>query len=166
MMILIVFFILMIFALVFFIQFQQRETGVQQQVFNEEQMIEKSQEVYSLPEIGCSYDNVLKYDCLDIIKLESFKKQLLRGENYLYYRKILGNIKIEVEEIYPKELRINYTGSNAIYDAFPSSNRPSYRVSERSIQIPVVLYNATDSTIGSYYFGVLTVTSYFRVFGR
>ncbi|MFO7677084.1 MAG: hypothetical protein R6V50_01695 [Thermoplasmatota archaeon] len=166
MMILIVFFILLIFALVFFIRFQQRDAGVQQQQYNEREMVETAQEVYSLGEFGCSYDNTLKYDCVDMIKLEAFKHKMLFEQSYLFYRKLIGNVRVELEEIYPKYKRTNYTGENAVYDAFPKGNEPSYRYSERAIQIPVVLYNATDSTVGSYYFGIMTVTSYFRVFNR
>lgn len=167
MMILIVFFVLLIFSLVFFIQFKQRQSGVEQKAYNDQEMVEKAQEVYSLSELGCSYDNTLKYDCLDILKIEAFRDRLFNfGNDYLYYRKRLGNIKIEVEEIYPRRSGVNFTKENAIFDAFPPNNQPSYRYAENPIQIPVVLYNATDSTIGSYYFGVLTVTSYFRVFNR
>ncbi|MBN2881585.1 hypothetical protein JXM83_06070 [Candidatus Woesearchaeota archaeon] len=168
MMILIVFFILIIFALIFFIRFQSSDQAVKQQELNEQEMVEKAQQVYSLGEFSCSYDNVLKYDCLDILKLISFKRKMLDSEDYLYYRKMLGDLKVEVQEIYPIENGINFTGGNAVYDVFPSNSlyKPLFRYSQRSIQIPVVLYNASDTSVGAYYFGLLTVTSYFRVTER
>lgn len=160
MMILIIFFILLIFALIFFVRFQASENATKVADFNEKDMVEKAQTVYSLGEFGCSIDNVLKYDCIDILKLEAFKDSM--SKNYLFYRKLLGNIRIEVEELYPKYKGINYTWSrnsdNSIYNGVPS-----FLYSSRSIQMPIVLYNASDTSIGSYYFGILTVTSYFRV---
>lgn len=162
MMILIVFFILLIFALIFFIRFQSSEQSVKTQEWNEQNMVEKAQLVYSLGEIGCSIDNVIKYDCIDILKLNAFKEQLkFKQQSNLYYRKIFGNLKIEIEELYPVHYGINMTGNNALYDT-----KPKYLVSSRSIQMPIVLYNASDSVIGSYYFGIMTVTSYFRVTER
>lgn len=158
MIILIVFFILIVFSLIFFYRFQLSETSVKLAEFNEKTMIEKAQEVYILGELGCSTDNVIKYDCIDLMKLDSFKLSLSNPANYIYYRGLLGFIKIEIEEIYPSYRKINYTGERALYDG-----KPGFLYNSRPIQIPVSLFNATDTTVGSYYFGVLTVTSYFRV---
>ena len=160
-MIMIVFFVLIIFALVFYVRFQYSNNAAKVSQFNEQDMIDKTQFVYSLGELSCSLDNVLKYDCIDLLKLTAFKQSISSSTDYIFYRKIMGNIKVEIEELYPSYQAINYTQDNALYDA-----KPAYLYSSRSIQMPVVLYNASDSTVGSYYFAILTVTSYFRVIGQ
>ena len=96
--ILFVFFVLILFGLVFYYQWQKSSFERQKvEVFSEES-ITKSLLASYLPELVCSKaSGVITKDCVDLTKLEAAKEEM---END-YYFGLFGFATIRVEEIYP-----------------------------------------------------------------
>lgn len=97
--VIIVFFFILVFALVYYNGTQRRE--IQNMIDEDKQLraIEIIKIVTYLPELQCSMDNVLTANCVDLTKLENFRE--VSDANLLYYTSMFSYGKIYVEQIYP-----------------------------------------------------------------
>jgi len=144
--ILFIFFVLVLFGLIFYFQFQK--SGFERQkleVFGQDS-IGKSLQASALPELVCSRSAAESTKvCVDLYKLEYVGDEVENNRNY--YFDIFGFGKLWVEQIYPVS-----TEEWVIYD-FPIENY------ERKVNtpMPVSIY---DSVENIYYFGVLNVELY------
>lgn len=137
-MVLFVFFFIIIIGFSVYQNFQQGKLERTQEDFNQKQAIKIAQKVLFLPEIACSSNADIKFDCIEIQKIQGFQDQL--KSNSRYYREVLGPSKASIEVIYnsidmPPPFDVNTT--IPLYD-FSGNLENSY-----SFLIPVNLNDAT-----------------------
>lgn len=147
--VLVVFFILLAIAIMFFGGLQK--TTVQQEIEEsiDKKAVETAQKVMFMPELQCSFAEVIQENCLDVYKVHALSQRIEQNETaYLFYRKDFGFGKITVEQVYP---------TNRTWQIFESE--PSKVTTSISTFVPVSLLNS--STHPEYYsFGHLKVTLY------
>ena len=142
--ILFIFFILLIFGLVFYFQFQKSSIERQKAEILSEKSIDISLRASFLPELVCRGTPTRK-DCIDLGKLEVAQDKF--SNEYLdYYFDMFGFARITVEEIYPGgENWTLYDRALVDYTRFVST------------PVPVSLYDPGED---KYSFGVLTIEVY------
>ena len=145
--ILLVFFIIVFIGLVFYSNIIKSKTNENIGRFQELAKIEKAQIASSLPELQCSEDNILKSNCVDIIKL-GYAEELMR-KNDLFYYDLFGYGKITVEKIFPADL-----STWVIYNKQPSKE---FNQSINRIYLPISLFDAIEQ---NNYFGLMIVEVY------
>jgi len=144
--VLLIFFILIAFGLIFYSKVQRdsiQDTGKE---YFELKAIQTAQLVSFLPELQCTSPtsvNIVGDACFDAFKIIALKDII--EDNYGYYFDLFGFSKITVEQIYPLGKKW------VIY------NKSSGKSSKSSLQIPVLIYNASSR---ENYFGVLNVDVY------
>ena len=99
--ILMIFFILIFFGMIFYIQYQKAAVKEQAKEMFVKQAIQITTKTLFLPELICSEGEAEAEDhCFDILKLNTVGS--LTSENLEeYYYDVFGNSKITVREIYP-----------------------------------------------------------------
>lgn len=141
--ILFIFFVLVLFGLVFYYQFQKSGIEEQREQILAEESISISLRATFMPELVCPGTPTRK-DCLDIYKLEIMEG---KTEEYIdYYFDIFGFAEIVVEEIFPGQR--NWT----LYQ------RPLEDFNRRiETPVPMALFNPDNE---KYSYGVLKVVVY------
>lgn len=143
--VIVIFFILIVAGLIFYAKFQTDSIEKKQAEVVTKKAIALSLTSSFLPELRCSNNNVIVQDCVDMLKLKSFKYliddednpefktyySLLFGQSNIYVTDVTGQLEPEVK-LYESD--INWT-------------RRSYS------PIPIVQRTIDDK----YYFGVLNV---------
>ncbi|MFC1801140.1 hypothetical protein ACFLZB_01655 [Nanoarchaeota archaeon] len=143
--ILFVFFVLLLFGIIFYYQFQKSSIEDQRAQILSEKSIDISLRASFLPELICP-GVPTKKDCIDITKMEIFSEKA--QEEYLdYYYDILQSARITVEELYPPSSR-----SWVLYD----QQKPN---ATRSINTPVPV-SLFDPETEEHSFGVLKIEVY------
>ena len=152
-----VFFLLVFFGLIFYSKMEARNIRTDKSENEELGSIEVVQKALFLPEIRCSREGVVTYNCFDTLKLEAM--EALNNdtqEKKFYYYNLFGYATIRVVQLYP------FSGTEwQIYEM-----RHKNWTRKMSFQIPVALFNATGDAGYSppmpshYSFGVLIVDSY------
>ena len=101
--ILFIFFILLVFAIVFFARIQgaQTEKAVSKDVSG--RALQVLQKVLFLPEIQCSTSLSETSSCYDEYSVQALARVASRGENALYYSDLFGNSNISIKKLYPVE---------------------------------------------------------------
>lgn len=97
-MVLFVFFFIIIIGFSVYQNFQQGKLERTQEEFNQKQAVKIAQKVLFLPEISCSTNADIKFDCIEIQKLQGFQDQLRL--NSRYYREVLGPSRASLEVVY------------------------------------------------------------------
>ncbi|MBW2963692.1 hypothetical protein KY306_02875 [Candidatus Woesearchaeota archaeon] len=144
--ILFIFFVLILFGLVFYFQWQKSSFERQKVETFSEQTISKSLLASFLPELICSKMGVPTKDCIDLDKLRLSDEKM--KEELTYYFDLLGFTTIRVERLYPLESENEWI----LYDEKPAE------ISRKiSTPMPVSLFEPIS---GKYYFGVLYVETY------
>jgi hypothetical protein len=146
--ILLIIFIILVFAFIFVINMQQSGQRQKVQEFNELELIKKSRVLNFMPELQCSDNNNFKPDCYDMYKIESFKKEV--QNNKLFYESLLGKINLTIMRYDPDA--DEWTGQWTVYD-----NPKADFKGIRRAQFFVILYNATEKL---YYLGVVYLGVY------
>lgn len=144
--ILFIFFILLIFGFVFYMNVMRGSTKVEIEENIQLKAIGIAQKASFLPELQCSEENVRTEDCIDLLKLEAVSGLL--KENNLYYYDIFEFSDVYVERIFPEDAKKIWTLYN---------NTLTNYTSKLSTFIPVSLFNATEK---KYDFGILAVEVY------
>jgi len=143
--ILFIFFILIIFGFVFYMNIMKGSAKVEIEENIQLKAISIAQKASFLPELQCSEENVRIENCIDILKLDITSSLL--EDNNIYYYDIFESSNIYIEEIFPPTNRIwplyNYTVTD-------------YK-NKLSTFIPISLFNATSK---KYDFGILVVEVY------
>jgi len=140
--ILIIFFVLIVFGLIFYSNFQKTAFNKQKEAFLEKDAIGISLKTTYLPELSCEQTGGKEEvvgSCIDMHKLKELKSII----NNDYYTNLFGS-----SEIYFKDILKNKTYS--LYNA--STNRGRTRVTT-----PILLRNVTENKD---HFGVLYVDVY------
>ena len=147
--ILFIFFILMIFGFVFYMNILKGSAKVEIEENIQLKAIGIAQKASFLPELQCSDENVRKEDCIDLLRLDAASN--LIQQNHIYYFDIFEFSNIRVEKIWPPP-----TNTWQLYN-----NTPSNFSNRLSTFIPISLLNVTND-IPEYYFGTLIVDVYKR----
>lgn len=156
--VLFVFFILIIIGFVFYAKVQGFGIKAQIEEANQKRAINIVQKASFLPELQCSEENIVKKNCVDIVKVEvvSDEPGIRTGiftDNIDYYFDIFGYATISVKEIYPGN-----TNYGDLYHKEPtdSSGNPIWR-DKIVIQVPILLKNPLTK---KHNFGLMTITTY------
>jgi len=150
--ILFIFFILLIFAVVFFTRIQSTQSAQKIEEDIEGRALQIAQRVQFLPEIQCTKENVpTAANCYDEFSLGALTILAERGENLEYYFTLFGFSTITIKIIFP------FTE-----DSFVIYDRPKEDFGFKTqSNVPVTICDfRTGSTKGICNFGVLTVDVY------
>ena len=136
-----VFFILMAIGFIFYGKVIKGNIANDAEEISQLRSISIAQRAMFMPELQCSEDNVVKENCIDLLKLEA--SSFVIDPNNPYYFDILGFSELNVTEIYP-----DYSW-HTVY----SRKIPDYKT-KFVTNIPISLY---DASTRQYDFGVLTI---------
>ena len=147
--ILFIFFIIVVIALIFY--YNIAKSGAQDQLdkFQDLSRIQIAQIASSLPELQCAQNNIVKANCIDILKMDAAAKEggnVISG-NLNDYFDLFAYSNITVQDIFPGDTR-QWT----IYE-----RKPDTIAAKRVNFFPISLYNATADT---YAFGLMVVEVY------
>lgn len=101
--VLFVFFILIIIGIVFYVKILKSDLESEKEELSQLRSVGIAQRVMFLPELQCSEGNVIKDNCIDILKLES-APSIMQG-NELYYYDLLEFSDVNITQIYPTEAK-------------------------------------------------------------
>jgi hypothetical protein len=144
-----IFFILLIVGSVFYMNIQRTTVSRDIQQNYELRAVELSQIISFLPELQCTEANVVTASCFDIDKILGLSAVINNPKDasaLLLYDREFGQVKIEVQRIYPPAETIH------LY----ANEKPGY-TSAPVTHIPISLFNASS---GKRSFGVLDITVY------
>jgi len=136
-----IFFILVIFVFIFYSRVSESSMEIRKEESSQLDAIKIAQKASNLPELQCSQENVVKDNCVDILKLEVASEVI--KENEIHYFDIFSFSKITINEIYPSNERW------IIYDK--SLDEYSHKT---VTNIPISLFNPLNNKNS---FGVMKV---------
>lgn len=142
--ILVIFFILLLFGLVFYAQFQKSALLKQKQQSIEKQAISLSLRVNYLQELRCE-ETVKTGTCIDLQKIKALKKIINTEQDNGFYSNLFASADIYFEDLINN---INYNIYNSSFANFTKRTR---------VRTPVLL---RDVIADKDYFGVLYVDLY------
>lgn len=143
--VLFVFFMLVAIGIVFYTNIYKSNLQGEQEAESQSKSVTIAQRVMFLPELQCSGNNIIKDNCIDLLKLSSAAAAINGNDNYkLDYYDLLEYSDVNVQEIYPDPAK-----KWSLY----SRKIPSFK-SSFVTNAPVSLY---DPISKSYSFGVLTI---------
>jgi hypothetical protein len=127
-MVLIIFLFLLVFGLVVYARWAKTENN---QAANEVASLialQISQKVQFMPEIQCTTEGTIDFNCVDILKLEALKG--IGDRERLIYEKLFPNTVVKITQVYPEEKSWDVYGSAPLFK------------NVRRFYIPVALYDA------------------------
>ena len=140
--ILFIFFMLIVFGAIFYVRIKSVSVTREIAEFQDVRSVELAQTISFLPEFQCTELNVVQPGCFDLQKMKAMQ-QIFEANRGFYLRE-LGQIKINVSQIYPP-------GPNIV----PYDNSPGNYSSSSVSNIPISLFDVAKN---KYYLGVMTVT--------
>lgn len=144
--VLFVFFILVAIGFVFYTKIYKSNLEAEQQAQSQSNSVTIAQRAMFLPELQCSDNNVIKDNCIDLLKLNSAATVINNNEKYKPdYYDLFEHSEINVIEIYPGR------DKKRIYSQLINVFKSRFFTN-----VPVSLY---DPVAKSYKFGVLTIDS-------
>ncbi|MFH1506302.1 MAG: hypothetical protein ABIE94_04945 [archaeon] len=141
--------IMIFFGLTFYSRVKYLEIEQDTEQFNQFDAVKLANAVSNMPELLCSQQKVIDINCVDKYKIIALQDSVGEGAGskaFFYYRSLLGNSRITVEQLYPKKR--NYT----VYD-----NNFTAAQDTKAILIPINIYDGINDTKA---FGVLRVEAY------
>lgn len=161
--ILFVFFILVVFGFVFYMNVMRSSAKVESEENIQLKAIGIAQKASFLPELQCSEENVRDDNCIDLYKLDAVSDEDFLKENRLYYYDIFEFSKIWVERVLPEPDEADNdwappdaNGERRRYLYINPLPEADYK-NKLSTFIPVSLYDPDDKSYG---FGILVVEVY------
>ncbi|MBW2974306.1 hypothetical protein KY366_01180 [Candidatus Woesearchaeota archaeon] len=145
--ILFIFFILLVFGFVFYMNIMRGSAKVEIEENIQLKAIGVAQKASFMPELQCSRENVVDENCIDILKLTAASGLL--KDNNIYYYDIFGLSSIRVEEVYP--------GRDPPKEWYLYNHTLANYSDRLSTFIPVSLFNASSEKYG---YGVMVVDVY------
>ncbi len=152
--ILFIFFVLLIFAVVFFTRIQSAKTQQQIDIDVTGRGLQIAQRISFLPEVQCTKDNAEIFaGCYDEYSIRALNSLAEKGENREYYYTMFGFSKVSVNKLFPAQSEFPYI----IYD-----NTKEDYTSIITTNVPISLCNFTslESRKGECSFAVLKVEVY------
>lgn len=152
--ILFIFFVLLVFAIVFFTRLQSAKTEQKIDVDVTGRGLQIAQRVSFLPEVQCTKDNAEVFSgCYDEYSVKALAKLAEKGENSQYYYSIFGNSNISIKKIFPGNNEL----SNVIYEN-PKKDYTS--ITTTNVPISLCSFKSASSRKGDCSFAVLKVEVY------
>jgi len=148
--ILLVIFVILIFAFLFVVKMQKDAQKSKLQEFNELELIKKSKILNFLPEMQCSNNNNIDPYCYDMYKIQAFTELV---QNDVYYAGLLGKIKLSIKRYDPDTDQ--WSEEWQIYD----SPKDEYK-GQLQLKFPISLYNTSEGSEASLYFGIIYISVY------
>lgn len=145
--VLLIFFVIILIGLVFWVKVSRSNIEIEQQELRQLRSVEIAQRVLFLPELQCSFDNVVTSDCVDLLKLQSTEHTVQQSENKLYFFDRLGYSNITIKQIYPDNGLIENLYNNPL-ESFES---------KIVTHLPISIYDPRDKR---HAFGILEVHVY------
>ncbi|MAG91434.1 hypothetical protein CMO83_02060 [Candidatus Woesearchaeota archaeon] len=137
----IVFFILVIIGFLFYANIIKGNLDIEKEELSQLKSVAIAQRAMFLPELQCSEDNIIRENCIDILKINSAKNIITR--NQIYYYDQLEFSDITVSQIYPSE------------DQWTIYSRETIGYRNKFVtNVPVSLFDPIKKTYG---FGILTI---------
>lgn len=140
MVIIIIFLFLVVFGLVFYVKYKIISIEGSAKENAELIAIQTVQKIQFLPELQCSVEGTVDYNCIDILKLASLSE--LGDDQNGIYDSMFPETKISVQQIYPP---------GAHWDVY--GDESPFR-DEHYFAIPFALFNTTAN---QYYFGYVEI---------
>lgn len=153
--VLMVVFIILIFAFIFFVGYQRQQLKDKEREFKQLELLKKTQIINNLIELQCSENNQFKSNCFDILKIETFK-EILEEEKF-YYEPLFGNIKIVIKQYEPSPDCYECTTTRWLKTWELYDNPKKQNKGFLEIQMPILLKSPVD---GDTKFGVLFLEVY------
>ena len=148
--VLFVFFILIVIGFIFYAKVMKGSIESEKEEFSQLKSIAIAQRVMFLPELQCSEDNIIRDNCIDILKLEAAQNMMGASANQLYYYDLLEISDVNITQIYPNQQRWSiYSRKRDYLEAQRIMDAPKYVTN-----VPISLYNPTAKRFG---FGILTI---------
>lgn len=144
--VLFVFFILVGISFIFYAKVIKSNLETDREELSQMRSIGIAQGVMFLPELQCSEDNVIRENCIDLLKLQSAKEVM--SSNIIHYYDLLDFTEINITQIYPEKTKWELY-SRRIQDY---NNR-------YLTNVPVSLYDPIAKT---YSFGILSIETFDR----
>jgi len=151
--VLLIFMILVALGLIFFSRMMKTGAFDKALEFQDLDSIQIAQIASALPELQCSQDNILKTNCIDLLKLRVVTENPDMISATSYYH-LFGFSSIRVIKVFPMPLAGENEPEWELYN-----KRPEVTRAEVPTYFPISLYNATNDL---YYFGYMNVTTYIR----
>ena len=156
--VLFIFFVLVILGIIFWSKYSQSSIAAMTDEESLTKAVKISQIVSYLPELQCSTQEVIKFNCFDTIKINKMAELFMAGQDAseqaaadkakLHYFDTLSFSNITVVSIYPQKRSYN------VYDKpYATDGSNSYRTT----QVPIAIYDPINAT---YSFGYLDVRVY------
>jgi heme/copper-type cytochrome/quinol oxidase subunit 2 len=146
--VLFIFFVLVVMGVIFWSKYSQSSVAQRIEEDALSKSIKISQIVSYIPELQCSTQEVIKFNCFDTLKIEKMSDIMSNSDAKLYYFDTLSFSNITVVSIYPDSESFN------VYDRpYFVNGTHSYRVT----QVPIAVYNPET---GKYGFGYIDVRVY------
>jgi len=130
MMILVIFFFLLVFGLVFYIRISLGSHNTKSLEYADLFAIQTAEKVQFLPELQCTVEGTVDYNCIDTMKLVTFSQ--MSENNKKIYETMFPRTQIQIVQVFPYKLSWEVYG-----ESHPLNN-------EHFFPIPVALYNATN----------------------
>ena len=150
--ILVVFFILILFGIIFYAQYQKSAIREQQDAATGKRAVATSLKVFYLPELRCTKGSDEAFTaCVDAHKVSIFQNEM--NENYNFYANIFGKSYISLHNIIKNDTTEIYNGT------------PSKWTKKIPIRFPIFIYDAMEpgtckDVSGRCDFGVMSVDIY------
>ncbi len=143
--ILIIFMFLVVFGLIFYVRFSLSSLDKKSAEKAELLAIQAVQKVQALPEFQCSVRGKVEFHCIDMLKLDAFSS--LPPEDLQIYTSIFPQTYISIYKVYPTRHTWKIYGGE-----IPAKK------TQLQFYVPVGLFNATDSDMGTVSFGYVNIT--------
>lgn len=144
--VLIIFFILLAGAMVFYAKIQTYTLAKKQEELQEQTAITLANRIRHLAEISCTIDGSVVFDCYDLVKLTALQK-IVETSSLYYQLNVFHDSRVVVTSVYPEQEEL------VLYD-FGSAEEST---SALPFRIPVTIYDPRD---GTYNFGYMTIEVY------
>lgn len=97
--VLFIFFLLVGMGFIFYAKVFKGNVDVETYESSQKKSITIAQRVMFLPELQCTEDNIIKDNCIDLLKLEAAQKVMKQNE--IYYYDLLEYSTVNISQIYP-----------------------------------------------------------------
>ncbi len=137
-----IFFLLVAMGFIFYARIFKSNVDIETYESSQKRSIAVAQRLMFLPELQCSEDNIIKDNCVDILKLDAAQKVMKQNE--VYYYDLLEYSIVNTTQIYP-----NSQPAQNLYSRSTQNFKNSF-----TTFIPVLL---SDPMTKSNSFGIITI---------
>ncbi|MBN2422452.1 hypothetical protein JXB41_04455 [Candidatus Woesearchaeota archaeon] len=153
--VLLIFFVLLVIGLIFVFFNQRSNLKEKQREYTNLELMKKAQVLNFMPELQCSFDNVINPDCYDIEKINAFESKVYADNKY-FYDALLGNSRITILRFDMDAIDWDPAWGSADGKLIYDNKKPDYKQISK-VQLPISLYDPEED---EYYFGLINLEIY------